>query len=362
MGGENLGFEERLLESQSELAARAVLLGSRGLSVPEGGDLVLGLFDADRLVATGVLVGAVLQGIAVAEGYEGEGAAAAIVSSLIRRAVERGQKQLFLFTTPREAGRFEAMGFSLIARTAGEGAALLEWGMEGIDRWLGGLKARTAGKPGKAGAVVVNCNPFTLGHRRLIEYAAAHAPWLYVLVVEEDRSLFPFKVRLELVKRGSADLANVTVLEGGPYVISSATFPTYFIRPTETGADNADRAIELHASLDLALFRSRIAPALGVTDRFVGTEPYCATTSVYNRIMQELLPSPAGDGPAVLVHELPRFEKEGGPVSASKVRALIRNGELGKVEALVPVTTWEWLSSPAAAPVLERIIKSDSRH
>ena len=362
MGGETPGWDERILESQAEFAARAALLWSRGLSVPAGGDLALGLFDAETLVATGVLVGAVLEGIAVVEGYEGEGAAAVIVSSLIRRAVERGRKQLFLFTTAREAGRFEAMGFSLIAQTGSEGAALLEWGMEGIDRWLEGLRARTAGRPGKAGAVVVNCNPYTLGHRRLIEYAAARAPWLYVLVVEEDRSLFPFNVRFDLVKRGTADLANVTVIEGGPYVISSATFPTYFIRPTETGGDNTDTAVELHASLDLALFRSRIAPALGVTDRFVGTEPYCATTSVYNRIMKDLLPSPAGDGPAIFVHELPRFEKEGAPVSASKVRGLIRAGDLAGVEALVPGTTWEWLSSPAAAPVLERIMKSDSRH
>ena len=362
MGEGIFGWEERILASPDEFAARKRLLQSRNLLVPGEEDIILGLFENDTLVATGSLVGSVLEGIAVAGEYEGEGVAAAMVSSLIKRAVEAGRKQLFLYTRTHEADRFEAMGFSLIASTGNQGVALLEWGMEGIGPWLETLKARTAGKPGNAAAVVVNCNPFTLGHRKLIEYAAARASWLYVLVVEEDKSLFPFKIRIDLVRRGTSDLTNLTVLEGGPYVISSATFPTYFIRPYEGKDCRAEKAVELHAALDLALFRRHIAPTLGVSDRFVGTEPYCATTSVYNKMMKEILPAPEGDGPPVRVHEMPRFEKEGAPVSASKVRELIRRGDLKAVQALVPATTWAWLNSPDATPVLERIKKSDSRH
>ncbi len=361
MGGNGFSLEERVLLGKSELESRAPLLESRGLAVPGGEDVVLGLFDDERLVATGALVGSVLQGIAVADGYEGEGAAVALVSSLLKRAVERGLRQVFLYTKPREADRFVDMGFRPVASVGqkADGAALLEWGPDGIDAWIDGVKSRVPGGRDDAGAVVVNCNPFTLGHRRLIEYAAARSPSLYVLVVEEDRSLFPFRVRLELVERGTADIPNVVVLAGGPYVISSATFPTYFVRPSEA---KAARAIELHAALDLAIFRGRIAPALGITDRYVGSEPYCATTSVYNRIMEETLPAPGGDGRPVLVHELPRLEAEGAPVSASKVRALIRSGYLEGVRPLVPDTTWSWLTSPEAAPVLERIRTSDSRH
>lgn len=362
MGGEGFGWEERVLTGRDELAARAALLHSRGLSEPGDEDLILGLFDGERLVATGALVGSVLEGIAVSGSAEGEGAAAAIVSSLIKRAVGRGMKQLFLFTTSREAGRFEAMGFSLLATTGSKGVGLLEWGMDGIQHWLEGLKARTLGKPEGAAAVVVNCNPFTLGHRALIEYAASKAPWLYVFVVEEDRSLFPFRVRIDLVRRGTADLRKVTVLEGGPYIISSATFPTYFIRPTESSGDASKRAVELHASLDLAVFRRHIAPALHITDRFVGTEPYCATTSIYNRMMEELLQDRDGDGPTLRVHEIPRLEKNGEAVSASRVRALIRGGDLEAVKPLVPQTTWEWLTSREAEPILEKIRSSDSRH
>ena len=362
MGDGAFGWEERVLETRGQLAARAELLRSRGLSLPGDEDIILGLFEDEALIATGALVGSVLEGIAVADGIEGGGAAAAVVSSLIKRAVERGLTQLFLYTTPREADRFEAMGFSFLVSTGGEGVALLEWGTEGIEHWLEGLKACAAGKPKGAGAVVVNCNPFTLGHRTLIEYASSEVPWLYVLVVEEDRSLFPFKVRFDLVKKGTADLANVTVLAGGPYVISSATFPTYFLRPAKGENSGAEKAVELHAALDLALFRRHIAPALRVSDRFVGSEPYCSTTSVYNRMMKEVLPDPGGKGEAVRVHELPRFEKEGAPVSASTVRALIKSGDMDAVRALVPETTWVWITSPEAAPVLERIRNSDSRH
>ena len=366
MGGASFGWEERVLTSLPELAARKRLIESRALSLPEGADLVLGLFENDAFIATGTLVGPVLQGIAVADGMEGEGAAAAIVSALIRHALELGHEQLFLFTSAREAGRFEALGFSPIASTTShggdQGVALLEWGSRGLAVWLKGLEALAGNKPEHAGAVVVNCNPFTLGHRSLIEYASSRAPWLYVLVVEEDLSLFPFKVRLDLVRKGTADLPNVTVLAGGPYVISSATFPTYFIKPGERKEGEPDPAVELHAALDLLLFRQYIAPALKVTDRFVGTEPYCATTSAYNRMMKEILVRPEGDGPNLRVHEMPRFEKGGSPVSASTVRALIRSGEMAAVRDIVPETTWSWLISPEAVPVLDRIRYSDSRH
>lgn len=359
MAAESFGWEERILRSGGELAARERLLAESGLAVPGGEDVILGLYEGESLIATGALVGAVLQGIAVSPAARGEGAAAAIVSSLIAAAVARGREQLFLFTQAKEAARFEALGFSLVASAGLGGAALLEWGSRGIGRWLAGARILAEGKPEGAGAAVVNCNPFTLGHRALIESAAAQVPWLYALVVEEDRSLFPFQVRLELVRRGTADLPNVTVMAGGPYVISSATFPTYFVRPA---ADGTDRAVEMHAALDLAIFRSRIAPALRVTDRFVGTEPYCATTASYNRLMKSILASPEGDGPPLRVHEMPRFERGGEAVSASTVRGLIRSGNLAAVEAIVPATTWAWLNSPEAAPVLERVRRGDSRH
>jgi [citrate (pro-3S)-lyase] ligase len=366
MGDTGFGLEERILHTKDEFAQREALLRSRGLTPPGDEEFVIGLYEGEMLVATGALVRNVLQGIAVDVGYEGEGAASAIVSSLLKRAVRRGLSQIFLYTTNEEASRFEALGFSLIAAVP-RGAALLEWGSQGIGTYLESLRAIAIGRLDHSGAVVVNCNPFTLGHRALIEYASSRVPWLYVLVVEEDRSLFPFGVRFQLIREGTADLPNVTVIKGGPYIISSATFPTYFVRPDREEA--SQRTVNMHAALDLAIFRKYVAPALRVTERFVGTEPYCSTTSIYNETMKRILPSsePEGfdsesRGVSIAVREMPRFEIDGAAVSASKIRDLIREGRLPEVEKLVPRTTWEWLTSEEAVPVVEKIRNSDSRH
>lgn len=353
-----MSWEERPIEDEAGFAERRELLASRGLSEPGSESLILGFYEDDRLVATGSLVGSSLQGIAVARDREGEGGANIVVTALIKAATGLGLRHLFVFTKSEEAPRFVEMGFSPVA--AAREAALLEWGIEGVQAWKEKLRRIAAGRPRGSGVAVVNCNPFTLGHRKLLEFASASVPWLYVLVVEEEKSLFPFAARLELVRRGARDLPNVEVLAGGPYVISSATFPTYFTRPDPAGGDAGIAA--LHASLDLEVFRTHIAPALGTAVRFVGSEPYCPTTSVYNRLMKEILGEPRPGSPRIEVREMPRFEIGGEAVSASRVRDLIRRGELEGVRALVPESTWDWLASPEAAPVLEKIRKSDSRH
>lgn len=361
--GGMFGLAERTLVSQGEMNERARLLESRGLSVPGGEGVVIGLYSGERLVATGSLIGDILQGIAVEKSFEGEGAAAAVTTALIKKGVELGRRRLFLYSSPEEARRFEALGFSLlataVARSSGLGAALLEWGPDNADKWKESALAASEGKPGEAGIVVVNCNPFTLGHYSLLERAAARAKWLYALVVQEDRSLFPFDVRLRLVREGVSGLSNVTVLPGGPYVISAATFPTYF---TRIEAEEDVRLVELYASLDVELFGRLIAPAFRASDRFVGTEPYCPVTSVYNRVMKERLPLGGEDWPPVAVHELPRLEMRGEAVSASRVREYIREGDMEAVFRLVPGTTRAWLESEEAGPVIEKIRYGTSRH
>ena len=360
-------YAERTLLLPSDLAQRAELLASRGLSVPGGdtclasaSDVVLGLFEdspgGDRLAATGSLIGHTLQGIAVREELEGQGLTSKLLSLLLRRAADSEIWHLFLFTKPQETPRFSELGFRLIAATGS--AALLEWGRPGIEEFLQSL-SRTAESsphpavgglgasppvmgPGPTALVVVNCNPFTLGHRYLIERAAANSHRLCVLVVQEDRSEFPFETRFRLVKEGVSDLANVTVLSGGEYCVSAATFPSYFTRREELAS--------AHAVLDLTIFAARVAPALSVKKRFVGTEPFSPVTNVYNETMKDLLPRYG-----IEVEELERLEIEGEPVSASRVRYLLREGRMEEAKALVPVCTRRWLASSEAAQVLERL-------
>ena len=359
------GLEERLLSTDYEKEERRRLLLSRGLAEPGGEDLVLGFYLNDRLAATGSLVGNILQGIAVEGELEGEGLASTVTTALLKKGMEGGRNHFFLYSKPEEARLFEGLGFSFLASakvrsSSGLSASLLEWGRPDIASWKSFLTKESESRPEGAGCVVVNCNPFTLGHRALIEYASARVPWLYVIVVEEDKSLFPFEVRLRLVRDGTADIPNLTVLSGGPYVISAATFPTYFTRLAAGGREEG--ITELYAALDLEMFRRHIAPSLKIGERFVGTEPFCPVTSLYNEIMKDILPVQKNGFPAIAVREMPRFQKEGLPVSASRVRALLHEGRLEDVRELVPETTWEWLASPEALPILEKIRQTESRH
>ena len=184
----------------------------------------------------------------------------------------------------------------------------------------------------KIGAIVMNCNPFTLGHRYLIEYASKRVDKLYIFAVEEDKSYFPFRDRIELIRQGTADLPNVTVLPSGKFIISSLTFTDYFGK-----AEKQDKQID--ASADVEIFGRYIAPSLGINVRFVGEEPLDRVTKQYNEQMQQILPRYG-----VAVEEVPRKSQGGEVISASRVRKLLQQGLLKEIKPLVPATTYEYLS------------------
>jgi [citrate (pro-3S)-lyase] ligase len=190
------------------------------------------------------------------------------------------------------------------------------------------------------GAIVMNCNPFTLGHRRLAEYAASKVARLYVFVVEEDKSFFPFADRFELVKQGTRDIDNVTVLPSGRFIISSLTFTDYFGK-----AELQDRVVD--PSMDAELFARRIAPALGVTVRFAGEEPLDNVTRQYNDALARILPEYGVD-----FQVIPRAESDGEPISASRVRALFAERAFGEISKLVPGTTLKYLQSLPPPPAM----------
>lgn len=183
----------------------------------------------------------------------------------------------------------------------------------------------------------MNCNPFTLGHRYLIEQAAKQVERLFVMVVREDCSLFAYAERKAMVEQGVAHLENVTVIDGSEYAISQATFPTYFLKRLDDAADT-------QMLLDLDLFRRHIAPALGATVRFVGTEPTDQLTRRYNELMHEVLTD---------VREISRLEKEGNAVSASRVRKAMEQGDMSTIRQLVPPTTLPYIIAHLATQALQ---------
>ena len=134
-----------------------------------------------------------------------------------------------------------------------------------------------------------------------------------------------------MVKLGTADLPNVTVLPTGPYLISSATFPTYFLKDRE----NAET---VHCLLDIEIFCKYYAPKFGITRRYVGTEPLSPMTGQYNDALKAHLP-----GRGIELFEIPRLKLDGEPVSASAVRKLLRNRESAQLKHLLPQTTYEYL-------------------
>ena len=186
---------------------------------------------------------------------------------------------------------------------------------------------------GVIGAIVVNCNPFTLGHRYLIEKAANEVDFLYVFVVEEDLSVFPFEDRINLVDLGTDDLPNVAVLGSGKFIISSLTFPEYFVKGERQGA-------VIDPSADVELFGLHIAPALGISIRFAGTEPNDSITRQYNEYMSMLLPKYN-----IEFREVERIIISGDPISASRVRSLLDDRDFENIKTLVPLTTLEYLQN-----------------
>ena len=292
-----------------------------------------------RLAATASLQEDVIKCVAVAEDLRGEGLTATVLTAVRREALSRGKRRLFLYTKPENRLQFTSLGFYEVART--DRVLLMEDRKEGFAAWAESLRRNDAA--GTIGAVVLNANPMTLGHRYLVEEAARRCDFLYLLVVSEDKSAVPAADRQALVAAATADLAHTAVAGTDRYLVSSATFPAYFLK------EKAD-AGAVWTDLDIAVFL-RLAGTLGITRRFVGSEPFCPVTAAYNAAMAEALPR----GGVELI-ELPRMARGDVPVSATAVRQLLKEGRWQEIRPLVPEAVWTYFSREEnRKTVLERM-------
>ena len=364
--------------------------------------------DDGEMIAGGGLKGNVIKCVAVDDAHKGEAIANTLISHLIAHANEEGHSNVMLFTKPKNRQLFESLSFRLLAeapeavlmetgiggiyntvealkRIREESEKYKEYNKEykedskeckedskeckedskeckenseeckeeeKTNLNISTSQHLTTTTPHHLntstpqhlntttplrGVVVMNCNPFTLGHRYLIEQAAKQVERLFVMVVREDCSLFAYAERKAMVEQGVAHLKNVTVIDGSEYAISQATFPTYFLKRLDDAADT-------QMLLDLDLFRRHIAPALGATVRFVGTEPTDRLTRRYNQLMHEVLAD---------VREIVRLEKEGNAVSASRVRKAMEQGDMSTIRQLVPPTTLPYIIAHLATQALQ---------
>lgn len=329
------------------------------------------LDDDGEMIAGGGLKDDVIKCVAVDDAYKGEAIANTLVSHLISHANQEGYSCIKLFTKPKNRQLFESLSFRLLAEAPE--AILMETGIGGISNTVDALKKikeeskkykeynkeckedskecrentsylttspphhlTTTMQP--TGCIVMNCNPFTLGHRYLVESASRMVEHLFVIVVREDRSAFSYQERKAMVTTGTADLKNVTVCDGSEYAISNTTFPTYFLKRLSDATDT-------QILLDLDLFRRHIAPALGAEVRFVGTEPTDELTRRYNELMMESL----GKDHVV---QIPRLENGGVAVSASRVRRAMESNCLKEAAQLVPPTTLPYIIAHLATRAL----------
>ena len=311
---------------------------------------------SDEMIAGGGLKGCVIKCVAVADGHKGEAVANVIVSHLLAKANEDGYQCVKLYTKPHNRQLFESLSFRLIAEAPN--AILMETGVGGIEKWsdelrikndelriksdeLGvrndELRIKSVRKP--IGAIVMNANPFTLGHRFLVEQSSELVERLYVVVVREDCSMFSYSERKAMVIQGVRDIGNVVVVDGSDYAVSAATFPTYFLKQISDATDT-------QITLDLDIYRRRIAPALGATVRFFGSEPTDPLTRRYNELMHQQL----GEDH---VHEIQRKQQDGNPISASRVRKAMLEGRLWDAIQMVPPTTIPYIIGHLASMALQ---------
>jgi [citrate (pro-3S)-lyase] ligase len=321
----------------SEIVA---LLEQEGISLDDNLDYTLGLYsEDDRLAATGSFYRNTLRCLAVDNAHQGEGLMAVVVSRLVEELFSRGQQHLFVYTKRTAAQSIAALGFYEIAAT--NEVVFLENRRTAFRDYLKGL-SRPETAPKKVGAIVMNANPFSKGHQYLAETAAAACDALHLFMVSEDVSAFPYHVREKLIIEGTRHIPNVYHHPTGPYLVSSATFPSYFIK-------ESDQLTLAQARLDARVF-GRIAKELHITDRFVGEEPFSPATHLYNQAMGELLPQ-AG----IALFVVPRMADAGGiPVSATRVRRALAEGDTQPLRALLPDSSYDFVISKEGQALIDK--------
>lgn len=304
------------------------LMDKANLNKNEELDYTIGIYRNETLVATGSYYRNILKCLVVCKDVQSENLLTEIVQHLIDRLREEGIDHYFLYTKPQNAGIFRSLGFQTIIETTD--ILFMEQGVPNFQSYLSQLKE--AKKEGSGCGLVMNANPFTKGHQYLVEAASKQSAQVYVFVLSEDRSEFSSEDRLEMVRQGVAHLSNVTVLKTNDYLISSATFPSYFLKD-----DAVENVAKIQAKLDAQLFKEKIAPVLDIKTRYVGEEPYSRVTNLYNQSMKEVF------GTDLELVILPRVSVHGEIISATKVREALRMHDDKRLIDYLPLTTYNYL-------------------
>ena len=316
------------------------LLKQEGISYEAALEETYGLYENEQLIGTASRYHNVIKCVAVDSTYQGGAIFNQIITFLMNRIFENGYYQAYIYTKPESQKSFEYLGFKAIESVDNK-LVFMERAVKGFGNFIQTLEKGKV--PGNTiASIVMNANPFTLGHQFLVTKAAQENDVVHVFVLSEELSAFDADTRFKLVKQGTAHLNNVHLHPTRSYMVSAATFPSYFLKED-------DDVTSIQARLDARIFANHIAPALGITHRYVGSEPLSHATNLYNQAMQKEFQNKLE---LVIVE---RLENEDNTISASMVRKYIAENNLEIIKQYVPETTYQFLLSDEGQRLVEKL-------
>lgn len=315
-----------------------------------------------KIIASGSYSENVIKSVVIDTDYQNQGLLNTLVTKLKKSINKNGYDKIFVYTTENSSSKFNNLGFNKIDGISPY-PVLMEDAIEDINNFSKNLKYKFEKKINEKfsfknyknkniAALVVNCNPITKGHLYLIEKAAKENDVVVIFVVSEDKSLFSTNIRYKLIKEATKKIKNRILFTGEDYIISHATFPTYFL-----GKDEQDKKNRLYAELDAKIFGEYFAQPLNINKRYVGKEPYSPMTAAYNKALEKHLPKYG-----IKVIKVDRKKHKGKAISASTVRKYIKDGKWDLIKPIVPKVTYEFLKNAEAKPIIKKIKDSNSRH
>ncbi len=319
----DLEIKEALLDKEKE-AVRS-FLSTLNLGFDDDIEHTFYISDGNKIVGTISHSSYVIKCLGVDEEYQGYNLASKLVLAIIIHLKKEGIYSYFAFTLIKNKNIFLSLGFSLIAQT--DNVCLFEGGVTNIDTVLNSIKEEYKINTFNNGAVIINGNPITNGHLYLINEACKYHDKVLLFVVETDLSEYSFKERFMMIKQATKDLDKVIVIPSTKYIISRATFPTYFIK------EDSKRSLE-YASLDVLIFKSYFMRILNIYKRYIGEETHPMMV-MYNNILKETLKN------NLVVVKRKKYLSE--VISASKFRKLVNENNLDEALKLVPIVNHQYL-------------------
>lgn len=319
-----MNIKEVVLPTEKERIAS--FLGQFGLRYESNVDQTIYIEDDGGIIATLSASKYILKCLAVKPEYRSENLAVTLVGEMIKRLHAAGIYYFQVFTKPEYREIFAHLGFNVILET--DKVAVLEGGEGDINSCIEKMRVQmkyslgmdSVGGNSDIACAVINGDPFTNGHLKLVEYAASRHRFVLVFVVQEDSSYFSFKERYAMAYLALKPMRNVLVLPSSEYIVSKATFPGYFLK-------TADETTAEYAKYDALIFEKYFIPRLGICKRYVGTETY-DYMRIYNQTLQIVLQDK--------LEIVPRFEENGEIISAGRVRSLIKEGKSEEALKFIP--------------------------